>query len=84
MNMQLIMYELDDENRKVYAHPAYYGFLNKVDGHVWTWTDTQARKEMINQHLKPYHGRVCELSFYRCVFEFHTEEDLTQFVITWS
>jgi hypothetical protein len=41
--------------------------------------------DLVNQLLLPYNGRVTRFSMMQqVVFEFDSQEDLTQFVLTWS
>lgn len=85
MGVELIMWESDLRVFRVEVHPCYYKFMKQIEFEVWQVSFDQEKIDMINQLLLPYNGRVSQFdSLHLIVFEFDHEEDLTQFVLTWS
>lgn len=85
MSVQLIMWESDLRVFRVEVHPCYYKFMKQIDFSEWQVSFDQEKIHMINQLLLPYNGRVIQFdTIHLVVFEFRTQEDLTQFVLTWS
>ena len=85
MTVQLIMWESGTRMFNIQAHPCYYNFVNQISFIKWQTSSDQDRTNMLNQMLMPYNGRVIKFSVMQhIVFEFDHEEDLTQFVLTWS
>ena len=85
MSVQLVMWENDLRVFKTHAHPCYAKFMSQIDPTLWQISSTQDNIDLINQMLMPYNGRVIRFSVMQhIVFEFDHEDDLTQFVLTWS
>lgn len=85
MSVELIMWESDLRVFKIHQHPCYAKFMSQINPELWQISSTQDNIDQINQLLKPYNGRVARFSVMQhVVFEFDTQADLTQFVLTWS
>ena len=85
MSVELIMWESDTRMFKIQTHPCYAKFMSQINSELWQISSTQDNIDQINQLLLPYNGRVIRFSVMQhIVFEFDHEEDLTQFVLTWS
>lgn len=63
---------------------AYYNLMDSVSPAQWGSMDNVQKQHAVDLLLKPYNGRLCVFEFQRIVLEFDTQEDLTQFVLTWS
>jgi hypothetical protein len=63
---------------------AYYNLMEQVTTHEWANMDNVQKQHAVDQLLKPYNGRLCVFEFQRVVLEFDTQEDATQFMLTWS
>jgi hypothetical protein len=85
MSAELIMWKSDLRVFRVEVHPCYYKFMKQMDSTEWEVSFDHEKIDMINQLLIPYNGRVSRFDTIQLVvFEFDTQEDLTQFVLTWS
>ena len=85
MKVELVMWESDLRVFQIQVHPCYYKFMKQMDFSVWQDSPDQEKIHMINQLLLPYNGRVSRFdTIHMIVFEFPSQEDLTQFVLTWS
>ncbi len=82
MKVRLTVYDWRRENPVSVA--AYYHLMDKVSGAEWGSMDNVQRQHTVNQLLAPYNGTLCAFDFQHIVVEFDSQEDLTEFVLTWS
>lgn len=83
MSVQLIMWE--SMSSGLLPQPCYYNFVKRIDHAEWRNSNNQDRIDLLNQMLTLYQARVARFNLQQhIVFEFDTQEDLTQFVLAWS
>lgn len=63
---------------------AYYNLMDQVTRDKWASMINVEKQHTVDLLLKPYNGRLCVFEFQRVVLEFDTQEDATQFLLTWS
>lgn len=66
----------------MHTHPVYRKLADTLTG--WGTLPNADMANQINQVLSTYNGRLTKFRFTEIVFEFDTQEDLTQFVLAWS
>lgn len=83
MSVQLVVHEVPENSLNLDNVRLYRNFLKHIDTQGWPYV-REEQKQLVNNMLAPYQARLAEYHFKRIVFEFETQEDLTQFVLTWS
>lgn len=66
-----------------HKHPAYINWILQ-NSHRIGMLNSADKQQVLNQMLTEYNGRLQLFKFNHVILEFDTQEDLTQFVLTWS
>lgn len=83
MSVQLVMHEVPRDSLMHNNYRVYENFLKHIDTQGWPIIIEQ-QPQLINHILASYQAKLAEYHFKRIVFEFDSQEDATQFVLTWS
>ncbi len=84
MSVQITVLDARPHSENRVSVEAYYRLMGKVPSSQWRIMDHEQREHTVNQLLLPLNGRLCVFKFQHIVVEFLTQEDLTQFLLTWS
>lgn len=88
MSVRLTIWEYPTRNNpkdNSYKHAVYDPLISRMTSEpnypVW---DSFQRQDYLNHMLSVYNGRLLFWNSMRVQLEFETQEDLTQFILTWS
>lgn len=75
----------DSPGENSYKHPVWHPLMchmtSEPDYLEW---DNFRRRDYLNHMLSVYNGGLVQFNSMKVQFEFETQDDLTQFVLTWS
>jgi hypothetical protein len=84
MSVQITMHDARPHSDNRVSVEAYYHLMDEVPTSQWRIMNNEQREHTINQLFLPFNGRLSVFKFQHIVVEFLTQEDLTQFLLTWS
>jgi len=85
MKVRLTVHDVRSHTQDpVFMNACYRNLLEGVSTAQWSSMHNVQRQHTVNQLLAPYNGTLCAFDFQHIVVEFDSQEDLTEFVLTWS